>query len=216
MTKDSIVEIPDGSGNQYRYEYVDGATVYKGPVGNAPALAEAEFNDLIIGRDHKKEILNGLFFKQDILVIEEEGKKLYDYLDEENRSEMISRAGDLFEVYRAKPPTAETTRNYYDELVGKHTIKSKGPYQAETVWEDGPLVRAYKEGKTLYIGDYNFLDGPAVFSIRHALRDEPFIVDGNSVKKHKDFNIVASVKEQFVPTVNQADLDSWEIVIDFS
>ena len=41
--KESIVEIPPGSGNHYRYEYVDGKTVYRGPVGNAPSLHEEEF-----------------------------------------------------------------------------------------------------------------------------------------------------------------------------
>lgn len=43
MGKVSEVEIPDGSGRFYRYEYVDGATLYRGPVGDAPALTEAEF-----------------------------------------------------------------------------------------------------------------------------------------------------------------------------
>jgi len=43
MPKDSIVEIPAGSGNKYRYEYSDGATIYRGPVGSAPDLAEEEF-----------------------------------------------------------------------------------------------------------------------------------------------------------------------------
>ena len=38
MPKDSIVEIPEGSGNKYRYVYEDGQTVYKGPVGSAPDL----------------------------------------------------------------------------------------------------------------------------------------------------------------------------------
>jgi len=39
----TTVEIPPGSGNRYRYEYENGKTVYKGPVGEAPALKEAEF-----------------------------------------------------------------------------------------------------------------------------------------------------------------------------
>ena len=40
MGKESIVEI---NGHQYRYEYVDGKTVYRGPVGDGPALSEEEF-----------------------------------------------------------------------------------------------------------------------------------------------------------------------------
>jgi len=44
MPKDSIVEIPSGSGNRYRYEYSEGKTLYRGPVGDAPEIGEAEFN----------------------------------------------------------------------------------------------------------------------------------------------------------------------------
>lgn len=43
MSKESIVEIPEGSGNQYRYVYEGGKTVYRGPVGSAPKLGEEEF-----------------------------------------------------------------------------------------------------------------------------------------------------------------------------
>jgi len=39
----TTVEIPEGSGNRYRYEYEEGATVYKGPVGDSPQLTEEEF-----------------------------------------------------------------------------------------------------------------------------------------------------------------------------
>jgi len=43
MPRESVVEIPAGSGNKYRYAYEDGATVYKGPVGDAPGISEQEF-----------------------------------------------------------------------------------------------------------------------------------------------------------------------------
>lgn len=49
MSKESVVEIPDGSGNFYRYEYVDGETKYRGPVGDAPPLNEEEFLRLTTG-----------------------------------------------------------------------------------------------------------------------------------------------------------------------
>jgi len=39
----TTVEIPPGSGNRYRYEYEEGATVYKGPVGDSPEMSEGEF-----------------------------------------------------------------------------------------------------------------------------------------------------------------------------
>jgi hypothetical protein len=45
MGKESQVEIPEGSGNLYRYEYEEssGKTVYLGPVGKAPTLDEEHF-----------------------------------------------------------------------------------------------------------------------------------------------------------------------------
>ena len=43
MGRTSKVEIPEGSGNFYLYEYVGGQTIYKGPVGDAPPLKEQEF-----------------------------------------------------------------------------------------------------------------------------------------------------------------------------
>jgi len=54
--KESVVEIPPGSGNHYRYEYnpATGATEYRGPVGDAPALAEPEFNVLMQARSGRQ------------------------------------------------------------------------------------------------------------------------------------------------------------------
>jgi len=43
MPQESIVEIPSGSGNKYRYRYEDGRTIYRGPVGDAPELDEEKF-----------------------------------------------------------------------------------------------------------------------------------------------------------------------------
>jgi len=47
MPRESVVEIPVGSGNKYRYAYHDGKTLYMGPVGDAPGLSEAEFMRLM-------------------------------------------------------------------------------------------------------------------------------------------------------------------------
>lgn len=52
MGKESIVEIPEGSGNQYRYVYEDGKTLYKGPVGDAPELTEEGFNRIFISKNY--------------------------------------------------------------------------------------------------------------------------------------------------------------------
>jgi len=46
MGKESQVEI---NGHLYRYEYVDGETVYRGPVGDAPELSEQAFEEFMRG-----------------------------------------------------------------------------------------------------------------------------------------------------------------------
>jgi len=51
MGKDSIVEIPEGSGNRYRYTYEEGSTKYLGPVGSAPDLGEEEFMSVTKGSE---------------------------------------------------------------------------------------------------------------------------------------------------------------------
>jgi len=45
--KESVVEIPSGSGNRYRYRYDPGSkkTIYLGPAGQAPEIGEQEFMD---------------------------------------------------------------------------------------------------------------------------------------------------------------------------
>ena len=45
MPRESIVEIPSGSGNKYRYAYDPSskAMKYLGPVGSAPEITESEF-----------------------------------------------------------------------------------------------------------------------------------------------------------------------------
>lgn len=50
--KESVVEIPEGSGHLYRYGYEAGSqkTVYKGPVGDAPTISEGQFEDFFASR----------------------------------------------------------------------------------------------------------------------------------------------------------------------
>jgi len=47
----TVVEIPPGSGNRYKYVYdaETKATIYKGPVGEAPELGEEEFLEMMVG-----------------------------------------------------------------------------------------------------------------------------------------------------------------------
>jgi hypothetical protein len=48
MGKESIVEIPPGSGNRYRYLYEGGQTKYLGPVGSAPPINEESMFKLLM------------------------------------------------------------------------------------------------------------------------------------------------------------------------
>jgi hypothetical protein len=54
-----IVEIPVGSGNKYRYEYVDGKTVYKGKVSSRKVeemeLAIVDLNDFLEDLDYSNQ-----------------------------------------------------------------------------------------------------------------------------------------------------------------
>jgi len=61
----SIVEIPPGSGNKYRYEYnaETKATIYKGPVGTAPEMGEEEFMAAMV--KSPEERYPGLFMDTD-------------------------------------------------------------------------------------------------------------------------------------------------------
>ena len=56
MGKESIVEIPSGSGNRYRYVYDQGSTNYLGPVGSAPDLGEEEFM-MLVGDNRRLTII---------------------------------------------------------------------------------------------------------------------------------------------------------------
>jgi len=64
VSKESRVEIPRGSGNYYRYAYQDGATVYRGPVGQAPAIDEERFLEIVNGSSVKDQY-PGLFMDTD-------------------------------------------------------------------------------------------------------------------------------------------------------
>jgi hypothetical protein len=63
-----IVEIPEGSGNLYRYEYepFHGKTIYRGPVGSAPALTEDEFLDELYQVPEKST-----FIEENVAITEE-------------------------------------------------------------------------------------------------------------------------------------------------
>ncbi|MEZ4879236.1 MAG: CbbQ/NirQ/NorQ/GpvN family protein [Chitinophagales bacterium] len=76
------------------------------------------------------------------------------------------------------------------DLVGRYIIKG-----AETVWMDGPLTRAVKQGAILYLDEIAEAR-PDVIVIIHSLTDHrrELYIDklGITIKAHNDFMLVAS------------------------
>lgn len=76
------------------------------------------------------------------------------------------------------------------DLIGRYIIKG-----AETIWLDGPLTRAVKEGAIIYLDEIAEARPDVIVAI-HSLTDhrrELFIDKlGEVVKAHKDFMLVAS------------------------
>jgi hypothetical protein len=80
------VEIPKGSGHKYRYDYDDGKMVYRGPVGEAPQISEAEFLAMVTmfpdkepANQHLAEIISiesGYKARQAVTTLNEEWKYL--------------------------------------------------------------------------------------------------------------------------------------------
>lgn len=76
------------------------------------------------------------------------------------------------------------------DLIGRFIIKG-----AETVWIDGPLIRAIKEGAIIYLDEIAEARPDVIVAI-HSLTDHRRVlyVDklGESIKAHEDFMLVAS------------------------
>lgn len=76
------------------------------------------------------------------------------------------------------------------DLIGRYIIKG-----AETIWLDGPLTTAVKEGAIIYLDEIAEARPDVIVSI-HSLTDhrrELFIDKlGTTIKAHKDFMLVAS------------------------
>lgn len=76
------------------------------------------------------------------------------------------------------------------DLIGRYIIKG-----AESIWVDGPLTRAVKEGAIIYLDEIAEARPDVIVAV-HSLTDhrrELFIDKlGETVKAHKDFMLVAS------------------------
>ncbi len=76
------------------------------------------------------------------------------------------------------------------DLIGRYIIKG-----TETVWQDGPLVQAMKQGAIIYLDEIAEARPDVIVAI-HPLTDHrrELYIDklGTTVKAHKDFMLVAS------------------------
>ena len=76
------------------------------------------------------------------------------------------------------------------DLVGRYIIKG-----AETIWSDGPLTKAIKEGAIIYLDEIAEARPDVIVAIQSLTdhRRELFIDKlGKTIKAHKDFMLVAS------------------------
>jgi len=85
--------------------------------------------------------------------------------------------------------TGETT---VDDFVGKYTLKD-----GETVWQDGVLLQAMKEGKWLVVDEINSALPEILFVLHSLLDDDKYVVvpqhEGEIVKPHKNFRFFATM-----------------------
>lgn len=76
------------------------------------------------------------------------------------------------------------------DLIGRYIIKG-----AETIWVDGPLTRAAKQGAIIYLDEIAEARPDVIVAV-HSLTDhrKELYIDklGETVKAHKDFMLVAS------------------------
>ncbi len=110
--------------------------------------------------------------------------------------------------------TGETT---VDEFIGKYTLEEK-----KTVWKDGILLTAMKEGHWLVVDEIN-VALPEILFVLHALLDDDRAVtvtthDSEVVTPHKDFRFFATMNpvEEYSGTkdLNKAFLSRFPMILD--
>lgn len=109
--------------------------------------------------------------------------------------------------------TGETT---VDDFVGKYTLKD-----GETVWQDGVLLQAMKEGKWLVVDEINSALPEILFVLHSLLDDDKYVVvpqhEGEVVKPHKNFRFFATMNptDEYTGTkeLNKAFKSRFDITI---
>lgn len=109
--------------------------------------------------------------------------------------------------------TGETT---VDEFVGKYTLHNE-----ETVWEDGVLIKAMKNGDWLIVDEINVALPEILFILHSLLDDERAVLLANHeaevVKPHKDFRFFATMNpvDEYAGTkdLNKAFKSRFNVII---
>lgn len=110
--------------------------------------------------------------------------------------------------------TGDTT---VDEFVGKYTLAG-----GQTIWEDGILLQAMKQGHWLIIDEINVALPEILFALHSLLDDDKFVVvathNGEVVRPHKDFRLFATMNpvEEYSGTkeLNKAFMSRFNIVLE--
>jgi len=152
MGKESIVEIPPGSGNQYRYEYDEGTgkTMYRGPVGDAPTISEADFMAAVgevIPRPESSKNYDAIE-KLDTRTI----KKAIDAQIKENEEQLLllEEADAHFQRYQGKFPSKRMETSFQKHL----DEKWPGRYQVRKEEVAGmTYINIYPAGPTWLLED---------------------------------------------------------------
>lgn len=109
------------------------------------------------------------------------------------------------------------------DLIGKIQVVN-----GQTLWTDGVLPKAMKEGYWLLLDELDFAD-PAVLSLLHpVLEDDPMLVlkenGGEIIKPHENFRLFATANSigamsdraasySGTNTMNEAFLDRWQVLM---
>lgn len=124
-----------------------------------------------------------------------------------------SLANDMEQPWRRFNLTGETT---VDEFVGKFELKA-----SRTVWQDGILLQAMKNGEWLIVDEVNVALPEILFVLHSLLDDDKFVVvpqnRGETVRPHPNFRLFATMNpvDEYAGTkeLNKAFLSRFNIVI---
>lgn len=166
------------------------------------AIAQHE----VIGQDENKKVVElALKHNLPVLLIGETGTGKTSLV----REQAINQGKELIRF----SITGETT---VDEFVGKYELE-----KGETVWKDGVLLDAMKNGKWLVADEIN-VALPEILFVLHSLLDDDRMItvsnhEGEVVKPHADFRFFATMNppEEYAGTkeLNKAFQSRFSIVL---